>query len=90
MSERSYRIRTDVTKDKVVRLKVEQDYDFLEILSLKIKQEDAYKLHVANYGVIVGRVLANDSFGIPNAKVSVFIKLDDEDKGKSEITNIYP
>ena len=44
MSERSYRIRTDVTKDKVVRLKVEQDYDFLEILSLKIKQEDAYTL----------------------------------------------
>lgn len=90
MSERSYRIRTDVTKDKVVRLKVEQDYDFLEILSLKIKQEDAYKLHVANYGVIVGRVLANDAFGIPNAKVSVFIELEDDDKLRSEITNIYP
>lgn len=90
MSERSYRIRTDVTKDKVVRLKVEQDYDFLEILSLKIKQEDTYKLHVSDYGVIVGRVLANDSFGIPNAKVSVFIALDDIDKANSEITNIYP
>lgn len=90
MSERSYRIRTDVNNDKVVRFKTEQDYDFLEILSLKIKQEDTYKLHTANYGVIVGRVLANDSFGIPNAKVSVFIELDDEDKLNSEITNIYP
>ena len=90
MSERSYRIRTDITKDKVVRIKTEQDYDFLEILSLKIKQEDAYKLHVSNYGVIVGRVLANDAFGIPNAKVSVFIELDDEDELNSEITNIYP
>ena len=90
MSERSYRIRTDITKDKVVRVKTEQDYDFLEILSLKIKQEDAYKLHTSNYGVIVGRVLANDAFGIPNAKVSVFIELEDEDKMNSEITNIYP
>ena len=26
MSERSYRIRTDITKDKVVRVKTEQDY----------------------------------------------------------------
>ena len=90
MSERSYRIRTNINDDKVVRLTVEQDYDFLEVLSLKIKQEDTYKLHSSNYGVIVGRVLANDSFGIPNAKVSVFLKLDDVDKMNTEITNIYP
>ena len=90
MSERSYRIRTNLSDDKVVRLKVEQDYDFLEVLSLKIKQEDTYKLHSSNYGVIVGRVLANDAFGIPNAKVSVFIKLDDTDRMNTEITNIYP
>lgn len=62
MSEKSFRIRTNVNDDKVVRVKLEQDNDFLEILSLKIKQEDTYKLHVANYGMIVGRVLANDSF----------------------------
>lgn len=90
MSERSYRIRTNINDDKVIRLNVEQDYDFLEVLSLKIKQEDTYKLHSSNYGVIVGRVLANDSFGIPNAKVSVFLKLDDADKMNTEITNIYP
>lgn len=90
MSENSFRIRTNLNDDKVVRVKLEQDNDFLEILSLKIKQEDTYKLHVSNYGVIVGRVLANDAFGIPNAKVSVFIELDDIDKANSEITNIYP
>lgn len=90
MSEKSFRIRTNLNDDKVVRVKLEQDNDLLEILSLKIKQEDTYKLHVSNYGVIVGRVLANDAFGIPNAKVSVFIKLDDADKSNSEITNIYP
>ena len=38
MSERSYRIRTDINNDKVIRVKTEQDYDFLENLSLKIKQ----------------------------------------------------
>ena len=85
-----YRIRTDVTKDQVVKAKLTQDIDFLEILSLKIRQEDTYKLHVSNYGVIVGRVLANDAFGIPNAKVSVFIPLEEDDKLKSEITNLYP
>ena len=90
MNTRSYRIRTDVTKDQVVRAKLTQDIDFLEILSLKISQEDTYKLHASNYGVVVGRVLANDAFGIPNAKVSVFIPLSDDDKMRSEITSIYP
>jgi hypothetical protein len=90
MAEKSYRIRTDVTKDQVVRTQLRQDTDFLEILSLKIRQEDTYRLHVSNYGIIVGRVLANDAFGIPNAKVSVFIELDDADKLDSEIKNLYP
>ena len=90
MNTRNYRIRTDITKDQVVRAKLTQDIDFLEILSLKISQEDTYKLHASNYGVIVGRVLANDAFGIPNAKVSVFIPLSDDDKMRSEITSIYP
>lgn len=85
-----YRIRTDVAKDQVVKSKLTQDVDFLEILSLKIRQEDTYKLHVSNYGVIVGRVLANDAFGIPNARVSVFIPLEDEDELNSEIRNLYP
>ena len=90
MNTRNYRIRTDITKDQVVRAKLTQDIDFLEILSLKISQEDTYKLHASNYGVVVGRVLANDAFGIPNAKVSVFIPLSDDDKMRSEITSIYP
>ena len=90
MSDRSVRIRTDLSKDNVVHFNVTQDYDFLEILSLKIKQEDTYKLHVSDYGVIVGRVLANNAFGIQGAKVSIFINLDDNDLKDSDITNIYP
>lgn len=90
MAERSFRIRTNVNQDQVVRTTLNQDIDFLEILSLKINQEDTYKLHVSNYGIIVGRVLANEAFGIPNAKVSVFIPLTNEDVKRSEITSIYP
>ncbi|MBR6516688.1 MAG: hypothetical protein IKT40_07495 [Bacilli bacterium] len=88
--EKSYRIRTDIGNDLVVHAHLKQDIDFLEILSLKINQEDTYTLHTSNYGIIVGRVLANEAFGIPNAKVSVFIPLDDDDAKNSEISSIYP
>ena len=60
----------------------------MEILSLKLSQKDAYKIHSSNYGVIIGRVLANDAFGIPNAKISVFIERDDNDT--TDMENIYP
>ena len=91
MSEnRSYRINTNINKDNVVNVQISQDIDCLEILSLKINQVDTYRLQSANYGVIVGRVLANDGFGVPNVKVSVFIELDKVDKENPDITTIYP
>lgn len=90
MAEKSFRIRTDIGKDKVVKLNITQEYDFLEILSLQINQSDTYKLHTSDYGIVVGRVLANDGFGVPNAKVSIFIPLSDEDAKRSDILNIYP
>lgn len=86
--DRSYRIRTNISSDSVLNVNLKQDFDFLEILSLKLRQEDAYRLHSSNYGVIIGRVLANDAFGIPNAKVSVFIERDDSDS--NEIESLYP
>ena len=88
--EKSYRIRTEVGKDQVIHAHLKQDIDFLEVLSLKIKQEDTYRLHTSNYGIIVGRVLANEAFGIQNAKVSVFIPISDEDSKDSDIFNLYP
>ena len=35
---KSYRIRTQVGVDKYINVKLDQDFDFLEILSLKINQ----------------------------------------------------
>lgn len=84
----NYRIHTNVTQDTVLHVNMKQDFEFLEVLSLKMRQTDAYKLHSSNYGVIVGRVLANDAFGIPNAKVSIFIEHDENDS--TEISAIYP
>ena len=48
-------------KKSIVNLN--QNYDTLEIMSLKINQENAYRLHTSDYGVITGRVLANGAFG---------------------------
>ena len=86
--ENNYRIHTNIINDTVLNVNLKQDFDNLEVLSLKLRQEDAYKLHSSSYGVIIGRVLANDAFGIPNAKVSVFIEK--EDYETNEIENLYP
>jgi hypothetical protein len=80
MANNSIRIRTTPGSSKNVRIKLEQDFDFLEILSLKISQEDLYQTFCANYGVVVGRVIANKGFGLANAKVSVFIPITEEDQ----------
>lgn len=88
---KSYRIRTTVGReaDSFLDVHLDQDYDSLEILSLKISDKDTYKLHNSDYGVIVGRVLANGNFGVPNAKISVFIAAD-EQNSNLEMWNLYP
>jgi hypothetical protein len=84
------RIRTEIGINKRIDIELEQDFDFLEILSLKIQQEEIYTKSCSGYGVIVGRITANNGFGIPNARVSVFIPITDQDKSNPLITSIYP
>ena len=86
----SVRIRTKVGVDTSLKVLIDQEFDYLEILSLKILQSDIYTRQCADYGVVVGRVSVNNGFGIPNAKVSVFIPLDSIDKDDPVISNIYP
>ena len=75
MDQTTYRIRTTIGDTKPFRISVpiRQTYDIMEILSLKIRQQNLYKLPQSEYGVVIGRVLANGNFGIPNAKISIFI-----------------
>ena len=86
----SYRIRTELGINKAINVQLDQQFDFLEILSLKLQQEDVYTRSCANYGVVVGRVTANNGFGIPNARVSVFIPITDVDQSNPYISSIYP
>lgn len=86
----SYRIRTEVGVSKNIQVKLNQDYDFLEILSFKIFQSDVYTRSCADYGVVCGRVFANRGLGLPNAKVSIFIPLSDEDENNPVISTLYP
>lgn len=86
----SYRIRTEVGKDKSLKVLLDQDFEFLEILSFKINQTDIYTRQCSDYGVVIGRVTTNGGFGIPNAKVSIFIPLSTEDENNPTITELYP
>ena len=84
----SYRIRTELGIDKVVQVKLEQNFDTLELLSLYINPNDVYTRACADYGVVVGRVFCNNGFGIPNAKVSIFIALDNADFDDTVISTL--
>ena len=87
---KTFRIRTTPGQDQNLHVNIEQDFDQLEILSLKLTQDDVYSKMCADYGVIVGRVVANGGFGVPNAKISVFIALDDVDENNPITSQKYP
>ena len=88
---KSYRIRTTPgRKETSIRVNVTQDFDFLEILSLKLRQEDVYTRFCADYGVVAGRVIVNGGYGVPNANVSIFIPLDAIDENDPVISTLYP
>ena len=86
----SYRIRTELGINKSINVQLDQEFEFLEILSLKIQQTDIYTRSCADYGVLVGRVTANNGFGLPNARVSIFIPIEQVDESNPIITSIYP
>jgi hypothetical protein len=86
----SYRIKTELGINKSINVQLDQEFEFLEILSLKIQQTDIYSRSCADYGVLVGRVTANNGFGVPNARVSIFIPIEQVDESNPLITSIYP
>jgi len=88
---KSIRIRTTPNgDDNFIKINLEQDFDFVEILSLKISQKELYTKFCSDYGAIVGRVIVNNGFGVPNAKVSVFVPVSDIDQLDPEISGLYP
>lgn len=79
-NNKSYRIRTAPGFDANITIGIDHTYSAFNILSLKINSDGLYKVHNSNYGVVVGRVLANGGFGVPNAKLSLFIDADNSDE----------
>lgn len=77
-------------QDKFIKVKLDQNVETLEFMSLSIGTADAYQNFNADYGVLVGRVIANNGIGIPNANISIFIPLTDEDATNSDIYSVYP
>ena len=89
---KSFRVRTKPGDDGYIKVNVdlEQNFDFLEILSLKISQVEDYQNFCADYGVVAGRIVINNGFGVPNVKVSIFVPIEDSDVDNEVINEIYP
>ena len=94
MSEnnKSYRIKTEINSESpfCLNINLNQDYKNFEILSLNLDSESLYKMFTSEYGCVVGRVLANDALGIPNAKVSIFIPTKESNDIDPILYSLYP
>ena len=86
-----HRIYTNIGRDQKINVEIQQSWDLMEILSLKFTQKDIFSSgRCSEYGVVVGRISANEGYGIPNARVSIFIPEDDLDEDDPVIHALYP
>jgi hypothetical protein len=91
MMIQKHRIYTNIGRDQKINVEIKQEWNLIEILSLKFSQKDIYASGACSeYGVVVGRISANNGFGIPNAKVSIFIPQSDLDVNDPVISKLYP
>lgn len=85
-----HRITTNIGRDQIINVELKQEFDLLEILSLRFTQKEVYTSLCADYGVVCGRVNINNGLGVPNAKISIFIPLSEEDENDPVISQLYP
>ena len=85
-----HRISTNIGKDQLVNVELKQDYDLLEILSLRFTQQDAYTALCSDYGVVCGRISVNNGLGVPNARVSLFVPQLEKHANDPVISALYP
>lgn len=85
-----HRISTRIGFDQKIIVELKNDFDLLEILSLKFTQSDIYTSMCSDYGVVVGRISINNGLGVPNARVSIFTSINEEDLEDSVINTLYP
>lgn len=85
---KSIRVNT-AKEDKSARIRIQQSYNSIDILSLTLGQVNQFPSNNADIGIVIGRVEAQ-GVGIPNAKVSIFVPLDEQDASDPEISSLYP
>lgn len=84
-NNKTYHIELDPNQeiqDKYIMINLNQSYEFLDILSLKLSLSKlkSYRAFSSDYGIITGRVIANNGVGLPNCKINIFIpKTPDEE-----------
>lgn len=87
---KTLRIKTDINNptDNYINVKLEQDFDNINILSMNLSQSDVYSTFSSDTGVVCGRI---NSFlvGIPNAKVSLFIPVSSVEN-RPDVLELYP
>jgi hypothetical protein len=89
-SQRIYIGTGSTASDNFITAQLEQEVNTLEFLSMSIDTKDIYRDFNSDYGVLIGRVIANGGVGIPNAKISIFIPLNSDDASDSVISSLYP
>jgi len=58
--DKSIRVKADLNANSAnLVVNLSQNFDFLEVLSLRLNSDEVYRLHNSNYGVLVGRVSTN-------------------------------
>jgi hypothetical protein len=87
-------IRVKATPGKAdetyVTVGLTNSFDFLQVLSLKLTQSEVYRLFDSTYGMVAGRVIGNESLGIPNCRVSIFIPKEiDGTEAQSPLENVH-
>ena len=91
-NQSTYRIRTKLGETEPINIpiKLMQEYNSFEILSLKINTDDTYRSYTSTEGIVVGRVsTANNGLGIPNVRVSIFIPKGEYNQSDEEKV-LYP
>jgi hypothetical protein len=86
----NFRIHSNIGKEQRINFELSQNFDHLELLSLKLTQKDVYTSLCSDYGVVCGRIFVNNGFGVPNARISIFIPQDDDDENDPVISALYP
>lgn len=75
--------------DKNIIINLEQDVNFIKSLTLNFNDSEEYISRNSEWGVVAGKITTNNNIGIPNAKVSIFIPLEENDRN-TIYEELYP